>query len=219
MFEKLKSLFIVEEEEPAGEKTGKKPPVENPSPSGKAESGLKNVTAEGGQVQSKFVEVLFAALEKANLQGFDYMEFKQSLRSLEKMQMDEATRFQSAMAMAEAMGTGREQLIESAKHYLKVLQKEEQKFKQALQKQQDQKVLGKQKELQRINEQIAQKEQQLNKLRREIEEARKKAKNIEQAVVVDKQKIEATAKDFMASLQALSGQIAADVEKMKQYLK
>ncbi len=220
MFEKLKSLFVIEEEETP------KPQAGSSSPSGKQEiveakekSRPLQITAEGGKVRNTFMEVLFGALEKANQEGFDYLEFKQSLQSLEKMSMDEATRFQSAMAMAEAMGAKKEMLLQSAAHYLRVLQQEERKFKQTLQKQQDQKVLRKQKELEKLNQSILGKEEQIRKLRREIEQERKTAQEIQQAVASEKQKIEATARDFMASLQALSGKIKADVEKMKQYLK
>ncbi len=220
MFEKLKSLFVIEEEEKpksgSSEPSGKE---EDINPKKEAASSLQEVTAQGGKVSNKFMEVLFGALEKANQEGFDYLEFKQSLQSLEKMPMDEATRFQSAMAMAEAMGAKRDALIRSAEHYLKVLQKEEQKFKQALQKQQQQKVLRKQEELDKLNKSILEKEEQIRELNKQIEQERKKAQSIQQSVGSEKQKIEATARDFMASLEVLSGKIAADVEKMKQYLK
>ena len=57
------------------------------------------------------------------MEGFDYLEYKQSLQSLEKMNMDNQTRYQSAFAMAQTMGAKAKNLIDSAQYYLKVMQK------------------------------------------------------------------------------------------------
>ncbi len=225
MFEKLKSLFVIEEEEaPAQKKAAAdaqgdvKSQAAQPAAGQEAFSIAKS-TGEGGKVRNKFIEVLFGALEKNNKEGFDYLEFKQSLQSLEKMPMDEATRYQSAMAMAKSLGVQRDALIESAKHYISVLTQEELKFKQALKKQQDQKVTQREKELKALQESITARQKQIEQLKKEIEEAGKKAEKIRSSLSVEKQKIQNTANDFMASLKVLTEQIHSDVEKMKQYLK
>ena len=227
MFEKLKSLFVIEEEAPAQKKAGADalPPKGDgksnmaQTASEQAASSIAKSTGEGGKVRNKFIEVLFGALEKNNKEGFDYLEFKQSLQSLEKMPMDEATRYQSAMAMAKSMGVQRDALIESAKHYISVLTQEELKFKQALKKQQDQKVTQREKELKALQESITAKQKQIERLKKEIEDAGQKADKIQASLATEKQKIQSTANDFMASLKVLSDQIHSDVEKMKQYLK
>ena len=71
-------------------------------------------------------------MEKANIEGFDYLEYKQSLKSLAKMPMDERTRFQSAYAMAQTMGASVGHLIKTAQHYIDILAAEEKKFETAL---------------------------------------------------------------------------------------
>ncbi len=226
MFEKLKSLFVIEEESP-----GKKPSgPETLSPSGKSRTtqtpeeqeisaAVDKSTGEGGRVRNKFIEVLFGAMQKNDIDGFDYLEFKQSLQSLEKMSMDEATRYQSAMAMAQAMGAQRDALIESAGHYLKVLEQEELKFKEALKKQQSQKVGQKEKELRKLQEAVKAKQKQIEQLKQEIAQDGKKIEQIQTTLATEKKKIESTANDFMASLKVLNDKIREDVEKMKQYLK
>ena len=74
------------------------------------------------------MDVLAEALQNNNIDGVDYFEFRQSLLSLSKISMDEKTRYQSAFAMAQAMGATPKQLIETAEHYLNVLKNEEHKF-------------------------------------------------------------------------------------------
>ena len=127
MLKNLKSLFIVEEQN-APEKPAEDPkPTVTPSP-----KIAESREGDPGKITQKFIEVLFKAMESNNLDGFDYLEFKQSLQSLSKMPMDEATRFRSAFAMAETMGATTQQLLSSANHYIDVLKSEETKFEKAL---------------------------------------------------------------------------------------
>ena len=110
--DKLKSLFVVEDESTAKNKKKAQPKKQSPSvspptsPSTNSQKGQVAESSQGsrGQVTAKFMNILLGAMEKHNLDGFDYIEFKESLKSLEKMPMDERTRFQSAFAMAKTMG-------------------------------------------------------------------------------------------------------------------
>ncbi len=134
MFKNLKSLFIEETED----RTKKGQPIEQQSveKTGKGKSmtpsaSTYRMSATPGKVSTKFMEILFKAMEDNNLDGFDYLEFKQSLKSLEKMLMDEATRFKSAFAMAQRMKATPALLVKTANHYLNILKQEEQKFENA----------------------------------------------------------------------------------------
>ncbi|MBK7338395.1 MAG: hypothetical protein IPJ00_20570 [Saprospirales bacterium] len=61
---------------------------------------------------------MIKALEKSNLPGFDYIEYKQSLASLAEMvELDERTRYKSALASAMAFGLNKDKLLGSADHY------------------------------------------------------------------------------------------------------
>lgn len=73
------------------------------------------------QSDPKFVELLLKAIESNNIEGFDYLEYKNSLRSIENVIPDEGVRFKSAFEMAKTMGMTKAKLVESANHYLGVL--------------------------------------------------------------------------------------------------
>ena len=130
IFKKFKSVFIVEDD--GAKPTAPAQPAGNPAgaaPAAKQASSPVTVpeirsTPSRGSVSDKFVEILMGALEKNNQAGFDYFEFRQALRNLAKMPMDEQTRFQSANAMAQTMGVTQASLFESAKFYISVLQNE-----------------------------------------------------------------------------------------------
>ena len=219
LLKNLKSIFVTEEtksgsnqantqkEEPAKEKSPKSAPVSYPA---------GDLT---GKVNQKFTKVLLEAIEKHNQEGFDYLEYKNSLQSLAKMDMDEATKFKSAFAMAQTMGADPAKLVSSAKFYKEILSKEKSKFDQAASIQMNSKVEGKKKEVKAMEADIAKKKKQIETLNKEIISLEGKLKKTMGSVDNEAQKIKQTQLDFVASYKNLDGQIAADIEKMTKYLK
>lgn len=224
MLKNLKSLFIVEDEESKKPTKGKKQAVEQPKKAGtSAKSSASSVptpaTPSPGKVSSKFINILLKAMDANNLDGFDYLEFKQSLKSLEKMPMDDATRYQSAFAMAQTMGATPQKLMETAQHYLKVLANEEKKFEEALVAQRQKQIGSKESQIKKLEEIVTSKANQIKQLTKEIEDHQKKANALKKEIGGAVVKVENTKNDFIASYKKLIGQIAADVESMKKYLK
>src|SRR5688572_16478518 len=156
MFKKLNLLFVIEEGDPAPE--GRKP-VQESGPVNKKEAvpfqaPIPVATDGKGQVQDKFLEVLFGALESNNQEGFDYLEFKDFLRSLANVPMDDATRFKSAFATAQTMGATKEKILSTARVYMDVLSKEEIKFQEALTGQRDKNLTAKQHDIKKHEQSI-----------------------------------------------------------------
>lgn len=223
--DKMKSLFIIEEEKAAGKKASKTAPKKtaaktSATPTVSKEAAVpQSSEGQAGKATAKFMEILFGAMEKHNLDGFDYIEFKQSLKSLEKMPMDEQTRFQSAFAMAKTMGATPKKLIDAAAHYVKVLQHEEKKFEQALDNQRTKQIGGRERQIKDLEVGINQRAQQIKKLTQEIEQSQKKLNAIKGEISGAVSKVETTKNNFIASYNVVVAQIQGDVEKMKQYLK
>lgn len=226
MLKKLKSLFIVEDEN--AKSTG------NPkaSPSQSKESGKEQQAQKAqpivkvdttpipkgeGQPDEKFVNRLLQALEEANLEGFDYLEYKQSLQSIDDMNMDEATMYKSSLAMAKTMGGTPEKLISSAQHYISVLQKEEKKFQDALSNQQQKVVSGREQTINKMTETIAAKEARIKELTAEIENDKKALAETQKAAENDASKIHLTKTGFYAAFHIVVDQIKADLEKMQKH--
>ena len=220
MLKNLKSLFIIEEESAAA--AGK--PVESTAPSPKpagmpAPTARPPMSAPAGRVNTKFSEILLDALEKNNIEGFDYLEFKRSLQSLEKMPMDESTRFQSAFAMAQSMGATPQNLITTANHYLSVLAKEEKQFEGALANQQEKNIGAKQQTHQQMDQAIKAKEEQIKLLQQEIQSHRQQMDTMAAEIEDARLKMETTKGDFLASYENLVSQIKRDIESMQKFLK
>jgi len=228
MLKKLKNLFIVDDEEFIENEKGeskkqarpKKKAPSNPPPPSTDNSPPPPVSSAGpGKASSKFVQVLLGAMDKANLDGFDYLEYKQSLKSLEKMPMDEKTRYISAFAAAQTMGATPDKLVQAANHYLNVLQKEEQKFEQALVNQRSKQVGNKQQQIKQSELLIKEKTEQIKKLTHDIEQHKKLREKLSKEISGATVKVEQTKNNFIASYKLLVAQIQQDVDNIKKYLK
>lgn len=161
---------------------------------------------------------LAKALEKNNLPGFDYIEFKQALHSLQEMDMDEATAFKSAFATASTMGLTKDKLLKTTNHYKNVLVKEKQQFDQALQKQMEQRVNNKLTEVEKLKKQITVYQEKIKELEAKIAKAQDTIDHADEHIQAAKNKIEGTQEAFEHTLQSIINEIDKDIESINTYL-
>ena len=214
IFRNIKSLFIVDKSD--GKESAPQPA--NPRVEDSQDTLRESPKGRSGRVDQKFADILIKAMQSKNIDGFDYLEFKQSLRSLKDMQMDEGTRYKSAFAMAKTLGATPEMLVQSAAFYVDVLKKEEAKFEEALLKQREVKVLSKSREIESLEANIAKKEQHIQQLKKEIEQGRQKVQMLLQEKEEAAENMESTKNDFIASYNTIVGQIREDMQKIKEHL-
>lgn len=220
MWKNIKSLFIIEEEESGDKKSAaSRHTTSRPESAGKAPTIAESKQGAPGKVKKKFMEILLKAMEANNIKGFDYLEYKQSLNSLQKMPMDEKTRYQSALAMAQTMGGNPDQLVQTAQHYIDVLKKEEDKFEEALANQVSTQVDSKQQQINKLDETIASKAKKIKELTVQIENHQKKKELLSKEIKVASEKVASTKNDFIASYNSLVSQIQEDMDNIQQYLK
>ena len=222
MFKKLKSLFIIEEGAPKGQENEtaeeKTAGIRKETPKINRPVVTTGPNTSGGQVQDKFLDVLFGALQSNNQEGFDYLEFKDFLRSLANVPMDDATRFKSAFATAQTMGATKDKILSSARQYISLLSNEEVKFQEALTGQKDRNLTGKQDDIKKLEQTIKDKEIQIEKLKKEMDEHRTHITTLEQEINTASEKLSQTANDFEATYRALLKQIEDDVKNIESHL-
>lgn len=227
----LKSLFVIEpttsEETEQDQGTHKQPPISN-QPAVKdtnwAEKGNiqlpgKNAASQDIPYDERFLDTLLGALEANNMDGFDYLEFRQALLSLESMQFDEATRFKSALAMASTMKVTQDQLVRSAKVYLDVLDKENKSFTEALRVQEETQVKSREASVASIEQSISQHQDEIERLMAQIAHSKQESDKINKELLEVHEKIKVTKSLFEKTFSYLYGRINTDIQKMNQYLK
>jgi len=221
VFKNIKSLFVEEDEkgedkkvvkeEKKTKKSSTSTPVATPTPTSRP--------TVSGTANPEFTDKLLKVIEANNQPGFDYLEFKKTLKGMSKMNLDEPTQFKSAFAAAQTMGVTPKALMDSAQVYLKVLADEEKKFSAAVANQKDKNIVGKKQQLKNMETAITNKEAQIKKLQQEIETDKKKMADSSSAIEKMANKIEETQANFNASYSKLKDNILSDVDKMKMHLK
>ncbi len=221
MLKNLKSLFVVDDKatspkQDAVREEGSHSPKSTPSSTSGFRGAIK--TSGQGKVDDKFLEVLFGALESKNKDGFDYMEFKEFLRSLADVPMEDRTRYQSAFATAKTMGATKENIVSSANDYIAILGQEQIKFQQALKAQKEKNLTSKHEEIQQVEQDIRSKESEIERLTKEIEAHRNHIGTLEVEINESSARIGETADNFEATYQALLGQIQQDLTNIESHL-
>lgn len=225
-FKNLKGLFIATDEDLL-KKEGKLPDSEtsesSPSNNGSTtdnslEQFKTSKSDEPGQLNEQFMDILLSGIKENDQDGFDYLEFKQALQSLKEMNMDDATRYKSAFAMAKTMGVQPDYLVKTGEHYLSILQAEESKFMQTLSNQRTQRVDARKQELLAIDEKVKEDEAKIEELKAQIQQRIESKSSIQKEIVEASQKIESVHKDFQATYKHLRTQIKTDIENIKAYI-
>ncbi|MDC8004859.1 hypothetical protein POV27_12425 [Aureisphaera galaxeae] len=224
MLKNLKSLFIVEEDQeetkkPTTPKDKEGNEASTPNVSEPAPPTRTSAASTTGIVDPKIVEKLLGAIEKNNLEGFDYLEYKKALKALEKMPMDESTKYRSAFATASTMGVTLDKLLETTKFYIGVLDKESEQFTNAFKNQFDDKVSGREREIAQFESIIKEKSAQIKALTEEIAKHQTQIEGLKAKVQESNAKINKTQNDFKQSYDLLKSQFEEDMLKMQKYLK
>lgn len=169
-------------------------------------------------LDDKSCKSLTEALLRNNLKGFDYLEFRASLRALSNLNMDAAQIFQSAFATASVIGLTKEHLISSAEHYKNVLQKEKNAFDTALQNQVNQHIISKNNEIVQLKQQTAIFKQQIEELEAKILQNEAAIKLKSEHIKDSDAKINSTKQNFEKTLLAIDNEINRDIDFINLYL-
>ncbi len=223
-FNKIKGLFVIPEdeiEEPAKkqqiqkEEQNKTVTEKTNISAPKTEKTQTVSTETKGQFNEQIFNSLTKAISDANLPGEDYLEFVSALAAMKAIDLAESIKMQTVLATLSIKGLSIQKIIESADYYLKVLENEKDKFKQAMAQQTSGKVDEKNKQIKSLEEESIKKAEQIKILTDEInyntEQIEKIKKDIEEA----DSKIKSTEHNFHTTYDYVANQIINNVEKIK----
>lgn len=169
-------------------------------------------------LDERSLEFLATAIEKNNLPGFDYFEFKRAIVSLIQMKLDEVTAHKSAFTTAATVGVTKDKLIETAGYYKNVVEKEKEQFDKALENQNSTKITARQEEVKRLRDQIERHKTEIARLQDEVAGYLNQIDQAENAVKLEGEKLEKARAAFEKTHQAVVLQIDKDIENMHKHL-
>ena len=179
---------------------------------------MKNFFGENLGLDEKSVEYIAKAIEKANLPGFDYLEFRMAVDNLKKINLDEVTAIKSAYATMSTMGLTKERIIETAAHYKSVLIKEREQFDAASQKQQSLKIGQNLQQVGDLQRKVAENEAKIKQLQEEVEAARTKIRELDYERDNAAARIEDAKTKYLFAHQSIMNLMEKDVDNIRQYL-
>lgn len=210
---KLKSVFIVDE--------GQETIVPDNSVSENNSSVETNVKHDVAPEDSqKFLDILFKALEEKNVQGFDYLEFMQSISNIKKQNLtdDEIKLFQTGFSLAQTMNVSKNALIESGKHYLSILEEEKSHFHSSLTNNAKTKLDEKNKEIIGLQKSLEEDKVRLEALRNTIMKNEQRKNSLTEELAQAEQKVNSVKAAFNTAFLSLSEKIKTDISKIEKYL-
>ena len=179
---------------------------------------LKSIFAKSGNNDDKSLDFLTSALNKNNLKGFDYLEYKLSLGRLSDMGMDEVVAYKSAFATATTVGLTKEKLISSAQHYKQVLAQEKSQFDLALKNQMVKRVQSKRAEVEKLKKQIVEWQKNIQKLQDQITTSQATIDTADQNIQAETDKIELTKLNFENTHKNVLSQIDEDLSSIQNLI-
>ena len=172
--------------------------------------------AEG--LDDRSLDFITQAIERNNLPGFDYLEFKRAVAQLQTMNIEEATAYKSAFTTASTMGLTKEKLLETAAYYRNIVEKEQSHFSQALENQSATKVAGRQNEVARLKDQIERHKADIARLQDEMAGYLQQIEAADSASKQEAEKLEKAKSAFEKANQSVLLQIDSDVERLHKLL-
>ncbi|MBB4078408.1 peptidoglycan hydrolase CwlO-like protein [Lewinella aquimaris] len=167
---------------------------------------------------NRFANALMKALEKRNLEGFDYLEFKQSVGRLTDIGMDLDTAINSAFITGSSVGLTKEKLIKTAGYYAEVLQDEKAQFMRSLEKHLVDNVEGKAKQTGELKKKIANWETKIEQLRQQVEAARQQIDAADAQIQAARTKAEENQKGFEEALEVITTTINQDLDNIRRVI-
>lgn len=213
--DKLKSVFIVQENQSAKEISEDSQPNQNTN-----NSTQVNSTSVNPEDTKKFIDILFNALEKANIPGFDYLEFMQSIDNLKKQNIteDETKLFQSAFAFASTLKVDKQTLLASAQKYLNVLEVEKTNFNDSLNNNAKLKLEEKNNQLKSLDAEIQSNKKNIADLQAKITKDEELKNNLVSELAQAENKVNSIKMGFSEAYSKLSEKLKSDITKINNYL-
>jgi len=214
----LKDLFI----KPTQEKPSEKP-VQEPSGDSGPIFGQRTQPLPAQKSlpldPEPFLVQLKEALEKADLPGQQtYLAFSKALSNMEKLPMDEATKFQAAFATLQATGFNVHQLIESFNYFEGILDSEKDKFEEALHATIGDSVIKKENEIKNLEEENTDHAAEIQKLTALIATNQQNISRLQGELTEVNDKLKQKENSFLAAHRTLKDQLQADARKINTYL-
>lgn len=169
-------------------------------------------------LNEKMVNFMLQAIRNKHESGLDYLRFKQSVKNLMAMNMDEITAVKSAYVTASTMGLDKQNLLTSIQSYQAIVNSERDKFIETLKKQIDSQVEEPKNSIGKTRDQMESHKNKIAQLEQEIKMMTEKIAELEAEIATSEEKIEKTRQEFLDVYETFSNSLKEDQQHFEGLL-
>lgn len=169
-------------------------------------------------VNDEMASMLFAAIDEANIEGFDYIEFRDTVNQMGNTGMTEHNKFLAVFTTASAMGLTREKLLSSIDHYVSVISSKREGFISHVEGMLEKEVQGRHDAIMNIDEECVKAQEEIAALNLKIQEAQQQKLTLQNEANTQKMEIENTRASFEATFQMVNGKLETDKKNIEMYI-
>lgn len=174
-----------------------------------------------GVFDKNFSDALEKIISDNNIEGIDYLEFKQALKGMAGVAgLNEATSFQSVFNTLKVgyPSLSKKTLISAIDFYVSVLRKEEETFNSEMQVSLEKEVSSRRNEAENLNQENAELVQKIQEINQKISENQQRAIQLNSEASSSEANINQTNKNFIATLTHLISNLEVDKNKIEQLI-
>ena len=167
-----------------------------------------------GHFSQKYLDIINAEIEAANMQGFDFFEFKKAIQKLESAGIEESARYKSVLLTASVTP---DEIIKSTEHYKNVIENTHQSFLKELELSKKEEIYDKvelSKTLENEKMQIA---EEINRLTARLEEIRNTQIEIQGQTHASELKFNQAENDFLSTKNQALNEIQGYINNINKY--
>lgn len=169
-------------------------------------------------VNEEMHQSLIKLIEDNNLEGFDYLEFMDSVQKMGAVNLPEAEKYKVVFTTAQSFGVTVEKLLEAVDHYLKVLDGHKSGFDNHVNSQISQEVKSRKDEIANLEKDTEALNLKIAEISQQIAGNTTKISALTQEVAQEELKINMVAKDFNTTYEHVVNRMQSDKEKIRSYL-
>lgn len=173
-----------------------------------------------GVFDQKFYNHFLEIIEENNIEGVDYLEFSKAKKAMDGIPgMAEAVKYQSAFASLSANAKiTKEHLLKTADFYIEKLDVDAKEFENERDSEIKNQVQSRIEQAKTKEGQIASKQEEIAKLQAEINNLQVEIGQINVEAQQYQFNIDATAKNFKTTLEAVKAQISSDKQNIQNFI-
>jgi protein-tyrosine-phosphatase len=175
-------------------------------------------TTSVATVNEEMHQGLLKLVEDNNLEGFDYIEFMDSVAKMSAVALPEQDKYKLVFTTAQSFGVTREKLIEAVDHYMGILEGHKAEFEEHAASQVSEEVVNRKNKIETLETQNEELNQKIADISQQIASNTTEIASLTQEAAQEELKINMVAQDFNVTYEHVTSRMQSDKQKLSTYL-